>query len=116
MMGRGSSRKARHGEIEAAPEEVDGADFAEEAGAKLGEDTLGLDQDAPETPGVLWVVGVVLLVLSEGNGVGQLDRHGPNFHLDAEVSERSHDVPIKVGDGLGTQGHPAQFPLRRLNA
>src|SRR6202044_3180467 len=65
----GAAGEARDREIEAAPEEMYGADFSNEARGELLEDLVGLDEDAPEAVRGVGVVGGVLGVLCEGDGV-----------------------------------------------
>src|SRR2546422_11768575 len=48
--------KPGHGQIEAAPEEMNRAALPEKAGAKSSEHVVGLNQDAPEAVGVLGIV------------------------------------------------------------
>ena len=65
------ARKARDGQVEAAPEEVDRAALAEEAAAEHFEDAVGADEDPPEGGGGRGVVaGVDGVVCSNGIGSG----------------------------------------------
>src|SRR6516225_11934176 len=71
----GASGEAGHREVEAAPEEMHRAAFAEKAGAELREDPINLKQNSPETLRVFWSVGRMLRVLVERNRVGDLVRN-----------------------------------------
>ena len=55
--GAGAAGEAGDGEIEAAPEEMDRADLAEEAGAEQAEDAVGGEQGAEQPPGAVRIVG-----------------------------------------------------------
>jgi hypothetical protein len=57
------------GEVEAAPEEMDRARFSQKAGPELLEDTIGLDERAPEPPGRVRIVSAMRAVLREANRV-----------------------------------------------
>ena len=64
-----------------SPEEVDRAALADEAGAELLEDAVGLHEDAPVALDGVRIVGAVRLVLIEADGalyfVGKrVDLHG----------------------------------------
>ena len=48
VLGGGPAREAGHGEIEASPEEVDGAGLAAEAGAEERHDAMGVPEGHPE--------------------------------------------------------------------
>ena len=74
----GPAREPRDGEVERAPEQVHGADLAEEPAAEHLEDPVHLDERPPEPLHLLAVVGRVLRVLLERDGVGDLDRHRPH--------------------------------------
>ena len=57
MRRRRTSGKARDREIETAPEKMHRTAFAAEAGAKLFQDPIGLQKDAPEAVGIRGIVG-----------------------------------------------------------
>src|ERR1700733_2851668 len=64
-VGTGAGRRrpageSRNRQIEASPEEVHRADFAQEAGGKLLEDFVGAHQNPPEAVGCFGIVRAVL--------------------------------------------------------
>src|SRR5579871_929268 len=79
-----SARKASNRKIETAPEKMYRTVFADKAGAKLFEDFIGADQDPPEAVCIFWIIRGMLCVLVERDGLGNLDWHLPDFHLDVE--------------------------------
>src|SRR5579863_1795079 len=60
---RSAAREARHRKIETAPEKMDRAGFADEAGAKFLENRLAANKNPPETIGVFGIVRGVLCIL-----------------------------------------------------
>ena len=83
-MYRGSaSGKPGDGKVWSTPEEVHGAALADEAGAKLLEDPVSLNQDLPEPDGVLLIVGTVRFVQIERQGIG--DFAGRYAQLDVKL-------------------------------
>src|SRR3546814_13275704 len=74
MQRRTPAREARHRQIEAAPEEVDGAHLADVARTELLEHAIDLEQPSPEALCVLRVVGGVLPILAERDWVRHVVR------------------------------------------
>src|ERR1700737_2641620 len=72
-----------HGEVEAAPEEVDGTALAHKRGAEALHDGGGLGQDAPEALRVERVVRSVDLIDITANRVAHFARQGVDRDLDA---------------------------------
>ena len=72
------AREPRDGQVERPPEQVDRADLADEPAAEHLEHPVHLDQRQPEPLRLVAVVGGVLRVLLERDGVGDLDRHRPD--------------------------------------
>jgi len=103
------------GQIETAPEEMHGAGFAKEAGAKFFEDGSCGGEDLPEAVGVLGVVGGVSVVEGEANGAGNFDGHVPDFYMDAEGMERVHEFIEESGDGARDEAEGAGFAEAGLN-
>ena len=64
---RGPAREARRREVGPTPEEVDGARLADEAGAERAHHPIRLEKCLPEPSHRARVVGVVILVLREGD-------------------------------------------------
>src|SRR4051812_41725715 len=97
------ARKARDGEIEAAPKEMHGAALADKPGAKLFEDAVDSYQNSPKAMHVLRVIRAVDTVLVETDGIGDFDWHGPDLHLDAERMEQVHELRVELSHGARNQ-------------
>src|SRR5579863_8099456 len=67
--GRAASRKAANGEIEAAPEEMDWAAFADEQSAEIVKDIATRSENTPEFVDGFAVVGGMSFILVEGDGI-----------------------------------------------
>src|SRR5215472_2752814 len=83
MRWRPSSGKAPHGQVEAAPEKMNRAHFAEKAGAEMRKHVMCREQYAPEAVGIIAVVGGVREVLIEWDAIRDLARHRRDGYLDA---------------------------------
>ena len=88
MARRRTAGKARHRQIEAAPEEMHRTRLAEKAGAEMGEDLAGGEQHAPETVGIVGIIGCVHRILLERNAIGDLARHRRDVNIDGEFAQR----------------------------
>ena len=66
----GSPRETGHGEVEAAPKEMNGARLAQEAGSKKLEYAIDLDKHTPKAMGGGGVVGGVGPILRKWVGSG----------------------------------------------
>ncbi len=97
------SRKEGEGQVEAAPEEVDGTALAQERRAIALHDGLGLHQDAPEAVGVERVIGGVDLIDITANGVAHFAGQGINRDLDAQDVQTVHKFPVEGGHGAGDE-------------
>src|SRR3989442_8401988 len=86
-LGGPAPREPRHREIEAAPEKMHRAAFAEKRRAKPLEHVIGLDEDAPVPIRILGIVRSMLLIVREANLVLRLDRHGPDLDAHAQRVE-----------------------------
>ncbi len=115
VLGRGTAGEACAGEIERSPKEVDGTDLAAEAGAELGEDAGGLEEYAGEAVDVFRVVGVVGLVFSEGDGVGDFTWYGPDADGAVDAVEGGEDLVVEAGDGHGLEGDGATGAVARVD-
>src|SRR3979411_631119 len=100
MPRRAPARKARHREIEAAPEEMHRARLAEEGGAELLEHPIGIDQYLKETPHSVRVVGGMLVVLRKPDRLGQFVGHLVDGDMNAKLRERCHDRCVETRDRL----------------
>ena len=98
-------RVARHREIEAAPEELDRARFADEAGLEGLEHAIGLNQRAPQQLRMLRVVRVVPFVQVERDGVGDLHGTGRDRDVDAAASEPRQEVAVEARDRARLEAH-----------
>jgi hypothetical protein len=87
--------KARHREIEAAPEEMNRADFAEKARAELLEDPVRLTS-ARQKRCTWYYIGTSV---DPEPGV--------------ELGECSHELVVEVGDRLGSEGQPLLAAVAR---
>src|SRR5258708_10041659 len=96
MRRRLSAGKARHRQIKAAPEKMHRAHFAEKAGSKMRKHVVGRQQDAPETVGIVAVVGGVGEVLIEWDAIRDLARHCLDGYLYPDVGTRRTRLTITV--------------------
>src|SRR5579875_1790274 len=94
-----STREACDGEIEAAPKEMDGARFAEEAGTKHLAEPIRLQQYAPKARGVSLIVGSVDLVFVEGYCSRDLVGSFVDRNMEIERAQQLRDAAIEIGDG-----------------
>ena len=99
------SGEAGHREVEAAPEEMNGAVLADEPRPEALEDAVHLEQDPPESLRGRRVVGGVRPVLGEGNRV--LDLVGPTVdrHREPQPLQGGHERAVEVRGRLGLEGH-----------
>ncbi len=95
---RGPARKARHGEVEAAPEEMHRADLPVERASGGGEHPFDVDQDPPHPARVFGIVRPVNRVFVKADWRGDLDRYRPDLHRQLHLVERANDVPVEIGD------------------
>src|SRR5262249_17064943 len=108
---RRATRKAGRREIEAAPEEVNGTRFANEAGAKLLEYAVGLQQRTPEAVRPDRIVVCVASIEVKGNCILDFAGHSPDVHLDAEPLEARHDLTVELRHGHRGQGQALRRSL-----
>src|SRR4030088_3645583 len=104
MARRAPARKARHREIEAAPEEMHRAGLAEEGGAELLEHPIGIDQYLQETPHSIRIVGGMLVVLRKPDRLRQVVGHLVYCDVDAEFGEIRHDRCIETRERFSGPG------------
>src|ERR1044071_309198 len=97
MFRRAPAGEARYGEVEAAPEEVDGAGLAHEVRAEDLKGVVRARERSPEAVGVLAVVCAVLLVLLEGHRVRDFDGRRPDFRPDAQLVQTRLDLGVELG-------------------
>src|SRR5580658_4051677 len=99
MFRRSTAGEASTGEIESSPEKMDRAHFSDEAGAKDGDDSGGLQQNVPESLHVFRVICLVRVVLLKWDGLSYLNRHRPDVHRGGKRIECGHDLQVEVCDG-----------------
>src|SRR5436305_1845632 len=115
MRWRRPSGKARHRQIEAAPEEMYRTAFAAEARTKFFENAICLQEDAPEAVGIVQIISAVFLILIEGNRFQRFVRLHSNLYFNREFSEVVHYRTIKVRDTLRLQRNYTLIALCRDN-
>src|SRR5215469_16903110 len=93
-----SAGKARHSQIEAAPEEMRGAAFATKPRAELLEHAIALPQNAPESIGVFPIVRAVLFVFIERDRILNLVRELVDAHRQMKLFQSLHHIPVKIGN------------------
>src|SRR5215472_18134096 len=103
-------RETGHGEVEAAPKEMNRARFAQEAGSKKLEYAIGLDERAPKAVGGGGVVGGVGAVLRKWDRIGHLVRHFMDGDRDPNAVQELDDSMIEVGNGSRLQRQLARLP------
>ena len=77
------------------------AALADELRAELLENRIYGKQDAPESSRGFRIVGIVLPVLIEANGIGNFDRHRPDLDIDSSGPEHGEAFLVKLGHGAG---------------
>src|ERR1700687_705333 len=103
MARRAPAGKTRHGEIEAAPEEMYRARLAEEAGAESLEHPIGIEQHLKKAPHRGRIIGCMPVVLRKSDRLRQFVRHLVDHEVNAELGECGHDRRIKTRDRLSGQ-------------
>jgi hypothetical protein len=98
------AREPSTGKVERTPEKVNRAALAGEAAAKPLKYLIGPGQDSPAPVGVIRLVGPVLVILGEREGVFHLGRDRPNPDLEAELTQQCGILSIKIGDRPRCQG------------
>src|SRR5450759_950552 len=91
MARRAPARKARHREIEAAPEEMHRTRLAKEAGAELLEHPVGIHKDLQEAPHGVWIVGSMPVVLRKPDRLRQFVGHLVDGDANAKLREIGDD-------------------------
>src|SRR5712672_995605 len=111
MARRAAAGKACDRKIETAPEEMHRACLAEEAGAELLEDAVGIDEDLQEAPDGVGIVGTVRGVFGEFYRIGQLVRGLVDGNGNAEFAKRGKRGDVEAGNGVTRQ---RKMPLRAV--
>src|SRR5262249_18230070 len=112
---RGAAGKARHRQIETAPEEMHGACLADEAGTKFIHHAIGLQQGQPEFLCVDRIILRMGAVPFERNRVLYFTRHSPDLDVDPETLEALHEFIIEVSDRLRFERNVFDTPIAGFN-
>src|SRR5258708_31057609 len=104
MARRAAAGKTRHSEIETAPEKLQRAGLAEEAGAELLEHPIGIEKNLKKAPERVRVVGGVRVILREADRLRQFVRHLVDHDVNAELGENSHNSRVKTSNRFSGQG------------
>src|SRR6185437_3707119 len=112
--GRGAPGEAGDRQVEAAPKEMHRANLAEKLPSESGEDPIHLDQDPPELRHVFRVVGGVRSVMLEGDGIGYLDRHGPDPGFQPKSAETAHNLRVEIRDSARAERDRLDLAFARL--
>ena len=106
----GAPRKAGYRQIEAAPEEMHGADLAEVARAEALQHPISSDRGVEETRHGLDVVGSIGVVLNEWNRVGHFIGTAVEVRRAADRTEQIAEAPWKSATDIGPMGNSARRP------
>ena len=101
----GAAGEPGDGQVQAAPEEVDGTDLADEPAPEHLEDPCRLHERLPEPLRLRRVVGRVALVGVERDRTRDLDGHRPDRCGQAELVEERHQFGVEAGHRAGLEGH-----------
>ena len=92
------ARESGHGQVEASPEEVDGAALSDEAAPERLEHGLHGDERPPERVRRRRVVGSMHRVRLEADRIRNLHRLRPDADVDPQPAQGIHHEPIELGD------------------
>jgi len=98
-----------HCEIEGAPKEMNGADFAVKVGRKALKQRVSDSKNPPKAPGSVLVVAAVNRVQVTADGIGYLYRHVVNAHMYPECGKSGGILSKEFSDRPG-----AEFDLPNL--
>src|ERR1700730_10294285 len=98
-----SAGKTCHSEIEAAPEEMHRAYFADETTAEELQDPIRLQQRTPEALRRSGIVMGVRVIQREADRIQQLARQLVYRDSDAQLGQQLHKAPEKLGDALRSE-------------
>src|ERR1700704_6693523 len=87
-----AARKARHREMETAPEEMHRARLSKEAGAELLEHPIGIEENLEEASHRIRVIGCMLVVFRKPDRLGQFVRHLVDGDIDTKFCARCQDI------------------------
>ena len=115
MFRRATAGKARHRQIETAPEEMHGAAFADEPCAEKLQDAIRLEEHLPKTVRELTIIGAMNRIAAEGDCIRDLGGKLIDLDLDASPSELRHHDFEEAGHRPRFQGQMALPPLAGHN-
>src|SRR5438477_3244653 len=93
-----ASGKTRHREIGRSPDKMDGGAFSAEARTEFFEHAIGLDQNAPESIGILGIVRAMLLVAIEWNLIWDFVWQDVDLHRQFQLVQCAHDRFVEIRD------------------
>src|SRR5882724_7810026 len=100
MARRAAAGKARHREVETAPEEMHRARLAQKSSAELLEHPVGARENPEKAPHGVAIIGGVSIVVRESDWIRQFIRHLVDDRVDAKFGKRRHDQGVEARDGL----------------
>jgi hypothetical protein len=103
---RGSPRKARDRQVEAAPEELHRAALADEGTAAVSEHLLDLEQDAPEALRLFAVIAGVHGIILKSDRILDLHRHRADLHWQPHGQQRCGELAVEIR-------HASRFECQR---
>ena len=107
MARRAAAGKARHREIEAAPEEMHRARLAEKAGAELLEHAVGIDQDLQEAPHRIGIVGGMRLCPAKTASAPAIRSASRRWRRECRVRRAPPSRGVEARDRLSGQREAA---------
>src|SRR3954463_16091396 len=107
-----TSGEARHGEIEAAPEEMDRTDLSREARPKPMKHTVNRNQGPGGTRHAVCIIGAGLTVVPEPERIGDFIGPAVEFRRTAETFHQLTEPGVKVGNGHRPERHFNPAPVR----
>ena len=76
---------------------MDRAAFADKSRPEVVQHPIDLQKNAPESLGVLCVIGCVGIILPESNWVRDFVGHLVDAHGDAELARALHEIGVEFG-------------------
>src|SRR6476469_588602 len=96
MRRRSPSGKSRDREVKASPEKMHRAAFADESRAKLLEDPIGLQENAPEAVRVLGIIRGMFPIQWKRSPVFDFVRRSRDFHLQVQVTQSTYQALVEL--------------------
>ena len=105
-----SPGKAGHGHIEAAPEQMDGADLAKEGGAKAVQNMIDTNAGPEEAGHGCRIVGPLGQVLDKRDRIGNFVRNTVELGRGANLAQEVDETLVKGGDRHRPRSKRAVLP------